>query len=126
MSATPLRLYIGQDNLIWAVDPSTGIGYRMPPCDHKAQFPPTPPPDIEVPEGPPGPAGPQGPPGAQGIQGPQGPKGDTGANGTQGTQGPQGPQGPAGPVVPATATVLGGVKAGSGVTIAPDGTLSVP
>jgi hypothetical protein len=92
--------------------------------------------------GPAGPQGPQGPPGAdstvpgpqgpQGTQGPAGPQGPQGNQGNQGNQGPtgaQGPpgaQGPAGPIIPATSTTLGGVKTGSGVTIAPDGTLSVP
>lgn len=55
--------------------------------------------------------------GGVGPAGPPGPQGPSGADGAQG---------PPGPVVPATATVLGGVKAGSGVTIAADGTLTVP
>jgi len=72
---------------------------------------------------PPGPPGPAGPPGPQGDPGPAGAKGDPGATGADGAPGATGP---AGPVVPATATTLGGVKAGAGVTIAADGTLSVP
>jgi collagen triple helix repeat protein len=139
MSPTPLHLYIGEDNQIWAVDPSGTTGYVITP-HHKSQRPPTAPPadSIAGPPGPQGPAGPQGAQGPQGIQGPQGqtgaqgPQGQTGAQGPQGqtgAQGPQGqtgPQGPAGPIIPATATTLGGVKAGTGVTIAADGTLTVP
>lgn len=90
-----------------------------------------------------GPVGPEGPQGIQGIQGeagpagpagaagPTGPKGDTGDTGPAGPQGPEGPAGPKGdPGDPAsytlpvaTATVLGGVKQGTGVTIAADGTI---
>jgi hypothetical protein len=51
-----------------------------------------------------GPAGPQGPPGPEG---------------------PTGPEGPPGPIIPATATVLGGVKIGANVNVQPDGTISV-
>lgn len=66
----------------------------------------------------------------------QGPKGDTGDTGPQGPQGPQGdigPQGPAGAdgidgslydLPAATATTLGGIKIGSGLTISDDGTLT--
>jgi len=54
--------------------------------------------------------------GPQGVAGPQGIKGDTG---------PAGPAGADAAIVPATATVLGGVKIGSGVTVAADGTISV-
>lgn len=64
--------------------------------------------------GPQGAPGPQGPQGLQGATGPQGPKGDTGATG------PQGPQGVPGPtyVLPAaSASILGGVKVGSGLSI---------
>ena len=81
--------------------------------------------------------------GPQGIPGPQGVKGDTGAAGSQGIAGPTGPAGPKGDtgetgpqgipgkdgagavLVPATSTVLGGVKIGSGVTVTADGTISV-
>ena len=80
--------------------------------------------------------------GPQGIPGPQGVKGDTGAAGSQGVAGPTGPAGPKGDtgetgpqgipgkdgagavLVPATSTVLGGVKIGSGVTVTADGTIS--
>jgi hypothetical protein len=64
--------------------------------------------------GPAGPAGPQGPAGSTGATGPQGPAGSTG------------PQGPAGPTVPATTTTLGAVIVGSGITVQPNGTISVP
>jgi hypothetical protein len=81
--------------------------------------------------------------GPQGIPGPQGVKGDTGAAGSPGVAGPTGPAGPKGDtgetgpqgipgkdgagavLVPATSTVLGGVKIGSGVTVTADGTISV-
>jgi hypothetical protein len=60
--------------------------------------------------------------GPQGVAGPQGVKGDTGETGSQGIPGKDG----AGAVlVPATSTVLGGVKIGSGVTVTADGTISV-
>ncbi|WP_295795169.1 LamG-like jellyroll fold domain-containing protein [Mucilaginibacter sp.] len=62
-----------------------------------------------------GPAGPAGPKGDTGDVGPAGPKGDTGDTG---------PAGSAYTLPVATATVLGGVKQGSGVTIAGDGTIS--
>jgi hypothetical protein len=72
--------------------------------------------------------GPQGIQGVQGVAGPVGPagaKGDTGPAGPTGATGPIGPEGPQGPAgegasytLPvATATVLGGVKVGSGLTI---------
>jgi hypothetical protein len=51
--------------------------------------------------------------GPQGVAGPQGIKGDTGPAGSDAA------------IVPATASVLGGVKIGSGVTVAADGTISV-
>ena len=60
-----------------------------------------------------------------GPQGPAGPTGATGATGPQGPTGATGPQGPAGPVIPATATVLGGVKIGANITVQADGTISV-
>jgi hypothetical protein len=88
----------------------------------------------------PGPAGSTGPKGDTGATGSQGPKGDTGAASTvpgpAGSTGPAGPKGDTGPQGPqgipgtnatlpvATATVLGGVKQGAGVTIAADGTLT--
>ena len=84
--------------------------------------------------GAPGPAGATGATGATGpagpastVPGPQGPAGSTGSQGPKGDTGSQGPQGIPGkdatlPV--ASATVLGGVKQGSGVTIAADGTLT--
>ena len=106
--------------------------------------------NVPGPQGIPGPVGQTGPAGAKGdtgpagpastVPGPQGAKGDTGAQGPAGpastVPGPQGPagatgpagaQGPAGPAATlpvATATVLGGVKQGAGVTIAADGTLT--
>lgn len=64
-----------------------------------------------------------------GVVGPQGPIGPQGIPGIPGKDGDIGPQGPPGsnatytlPV--ATTTVLGGVKAGTGVNIAGDGTLT--
>jgi hypothetical protein len=67
------------------------------------------------------------------TQGPKGDKGDTGDIGPQGPQGDIGPQGPAGAdgidgslydLPAATATTLGGIKIGSGLTISDDGTLT--
>jgi hypothetical protein len=93
--------------------------------------------DTGAPSTVPGPQGVKGDTGSQGPAGPAstvpgpagstGPKGDTGATGSPGATGPQGPQGIPGtnatlPV--ATATTLGGVKQGSGVTISADGTLT--
>ncbi len=73
--------------------------------------------------------GPQGVPGVQGVAGATGETGAVGPAGPVGPIGPEGPQGPAGegasytlPV--ATATVLGGVKIGSGITVTADGTIS--
>jgi hypothetical protein len=76
-----------------------------------------------------GPAGAKGDPGAAG---PKGDTGDTGPAGPKGDTGETGPQGPAGqdgtgasytlPV--ATATVLGGVKVGTGLSVDGTGTLS--
>lgn len=72
--------------------------------------------------GPQGPAGPAGPAGADGAQGPIGPQGPAGP---QGIQGPPGTGSGSAYVLPvATTTVLGGVKQGSGVSIAADGTIS--
>jgi hypothetical protein len=62
--------------------------------------------------------GPQGVPGEQGVPGIAGPAGADGADGADGAVGP------AGPIIPATATVLGGVKIGSGITVTADGTIS--
>jgi hypothetical protein len=77
---------------------------------------------IQGPAGPTGAAstvaGPQGPTGPQGPAGPQGPTGSTGLTG------PQGPAGTAGTAAIATASTLGGVKIGTGVTVAADGTIS--
>jgi peptidoglycan/xylan/chitin deacetylase (PgdA/CDA1 family) len=75
----------------------------------------------------PGPAGADGAPGATGPAGPTAVSADAGNTSKLGTDGkiftPAG-TGPAYTLPPATATVLGGVKQGSGVTIAADGTLS--
>jgi hypothetical protein len=71
-------------------------------------------------QGPQGVAGPQGTQGIQGEPGVAGPKGDS----VTGPAGPQGEVGPAGPTAIATATVLGGVKIGSGITVTADGTIS--
>jgi hypothetical protein len=78
--------------------------------------------------------GPQGPVGATGSQGPKGdtgaastvpgPQGPAGATGSQGPKGDTGPAGPPATLPVATASVLGGVKQGQGVTIGPDGTLT--
>ena len=78
-------------------------------------------------QGPQGIQGPIGNTGTQGVIGPTGPKGDTG---TQGVIGPTGPKGDTGTEVTyvlttATTSTLGGVKIGSGVSIAGDGTISV-
>jgi hypothetical protein len=59
--------------------------------------------------------------GATGTTGPQGPQGPVGLTGPAGPPGPQGPS-----IVPATATVLGGVKIGANVSVLPDGTISTP
>ena len=66
-----------------------------------------------------------GTPAPIGPAGATGPKGDTGATGPQGIQGATGPAGSNATLPVATSTVLGGVKSGSGVSVAPDGTLSV-
>lgn len=85
------------------------------------------------PQGPKGETGTQGPQGNTGPAGPQGEKGDTGARGPQGVQGEKGDTGPQGPkgdpgtsytLPAATASALGGVKVGSGLSVTPDGTLS--
>lgn len=49
----------------------------------------------------------------------------TGIVGAQGPQGPTGPQGDPATLPPATATVLGGVKVGTGLSVTADGVLSV-
>ena len=66
--------------------------------------------------------GPQGPKGDQGIQGPEGARGDLGPKGDPGSPGQQGPEGPVGVVPVATATTIGGIKIGRGLTIEADGT----
>jgi hypothetical protein len=98
-----------------------------------------------------GPKGDQGAQGAQGEPGVAGPKGDVGETGPAGAEGVQGPVGPAGPTAVskdvdntatlgtdgllyvgasaytlpiATASRLGGVKIGTGMTVAADGTIS--
>ena len=98
-----------------------------------------------------GPKGDQGPQGAQGEPGVAGPKGDVGETGPAGAEGVQGPVGPAGPTAVskdanntatlgtdgllyvgasaytlpiATASRLGGVKIGTGMTVTADGTIS--
>ena len=102
--------------------------------------------------GPQGPEGPQGPKGPQGDPGPKGDTGDTGPAGADGAPGlpPEhewqgtalrfkepggswgqsvdlrGPAGASATVPIATPTVAGKVKIGSGITIAPDGTISIP
>ena len=73
-------------------------------------------------QGPQGEPGDRGPTGAQGPQGTPGSLGPTGPVGPQGAQGPQGPQGPVGPtpVVPvASSVVLGSIRVGAGLAIAP-------
>lgn len=67
-----------------------------------------------------------GPEGQQGPEGPIGPTGPQGATGATGAAGPQGATGPPGPIIPASATVLGGVKIGANITVQVDGTISVP
>lgn len=106
---------------------------------------------VALQAGPQGPAGPAGAPGTTGavgatgaagakgdtgLTGATGPKGDTGPVGPAGSQGIQGPKGDTGATGPAgsgsaytlpaaTTTALGGVKAGTRLTIAADGTASV-
>jgi hypothetical protein len=62
------------------------------------------------------------------VQGPQGVPGVDGRDGVDGAPGKDGADstvpGPPGPIIPATATVLGGVKIGSGITVDADGTIS--
>lgn len=73
---------------------------------------------IQGPQGVAGTVGPAGPAGAQGIPGPRG---------AQGIQGPTGAVGPAGPTYTlpvATATSLGGIKIGRGLSIDKTGTAS--
>jgi hypothetical protein len=92
------------------------------------------------PTGPTGPAGPKGDTGAtgpigQGVPGADGAKGDTGPAGPAGPKGDTGDTGPQGPpgadgtgttyTLPvATASVLGGVKVGSGLAVDGTGTLT--
>ena len=69
-----------------------------------------------------GATGPQGEPGPTGPTGPTGPLGPVGPTGGAGAVGPQGPMGPAGPVGNisiASASVLGGIRVGIGLTIDP-------
>jgi hypothetical protein len=92
--------------------------------------------------GPEGPAGVAGPAGEQGERGPEGPQGIQGAQGIPGPAGPSAVSADAGnastlgsdgfvftpaakTLTPATATVLGGVKIGSGIAVTADGTISV-
>jgi hypothetical protein len=82
-------------------------------------------PGPEGPQGPPGPAGADGAPGLPGSAGSTGPQGPAGSTGPQGPAGSTGAQGPPGAVIPATATVLGGVKIGANVAVTSDGTISV-
>jgi hypothetical protein len=75
---------------------------------------------AQGPQGEPGERGPTGTQGPQGTPGNQGPVGPTGPTGPQGLTGPQGPQGVPGTtyVLPtASASTLGGVKVGSGLSI---------
>jgi hypothetical protein len=62
------------------------------------------------------------------VQGPQGVPGVDGRDGVDGAPGKDGEDstvpGPPGPTIPATATVLGGVKIGAGITVDADGTIS--
>ncbi len=67
-------------------------------------------------QGPRGDTGAQGQPGLNGMTGPSGPKGDTGATGPAGT---------GSGATPATATVVGVIKPGSGLVVAGDGTLTI-
>lgn len=67
------------------------------------------------------PTGPQGPKGDTGATGPAGPKGDTGATGPAG---PKGADGSSYTLPAATASTLGGVKIGSGISVTSDGTIS--
>lgn len=67
--------------------------------------------------------------GDKGETGLTGPKGDTGEKGEKGDTGATGAQGPVGPLAPfstATDIRLGGIKIGTGIYVAGDGTLSVP
>jgi hypothetical protein len=76
---------------------------------------------AQGPQGVPGDRGPTGAQGPQGTPGNQGPTGLTGPTGPQGSVGPQGPQGVPGTtyVLPtASASTLGGIRVGSGLTIA--------
>lgn len=75
---------------------------------------------AQGPQGEPGDRGPTGAQGPQGTPGNQGPVGPVGPTGPQGLTGPQGPQGVPGTtyVLPtASASTLGGVKVGSGLSI---------
>lgn len=68
--------------------------------------------------------GPQGLKGDKGDTGDQGPKGDTGPKGDQGIQGIPGIKGDTGSVTVASATNLGGIKIGRGLSIDASGTAS--
>ena len=59
------------------------------------------------------------------ASGPRGEKGEKGDQGLQGLQGVPGEKGDPSEMFPATTETLGGVKVGSGLSIAADGTLSV-
>ncbi len=76
---------------------------------------------IQGEQGIPGAVGPAGADGGAGATGPAGPAGPTGAKGDTGAAGPTGATGP---VIPATATVLGGIKVGTGLAIDGTGVLS--
>jgi hypothetical protein len=70
-------------------------------------------------QGPQGEPGDRGPTGAQGPQGTPGNQGPTGPVGPAGPQGPIGNTGPAGTISIASASVLGGIRVGDGLTIDP-------
>ena len=70
-------------------------------------------------QGPQGEPGDRGPTGAQGPQGTPGNQGPVGPVGPPGPQGPIGNTGPAGTISIASASVLGGIRVGDGLTIDP-------
>ena len=75
---------------------------------------------AQGPQGEPGATGPTGAPGPQGTPGSVGPTGPVGPQGIQGLTGPQGPQGIPGNtyVLPtASASTLGGIRVGTGLSI---------
>ena len=80
--------------------------------------------NFTIPAGATGAQGAQGPAGPAGAAGAQGPAGATGAAGATGPQGPAGPAGSNATLPTATASVLGGVKIGSGITIDGNGVIS--